>query len=189
MKNTIKLNSALLAIAILFTGVLDAQTTGDDELKGPHVQCPQVTVPDGHRLHFRTYAIGVQVYRWNGTNWAFVAPVANLYADPGFRGQVGTHYAGPTWESNSGSFVVARRVDGCTVDPSAVQWLLLEAVSTSGFGIFGKTSYIQRVNTAGGVPPAAAGLNVGDEARVPYTTEYYFYRAARGEHPELSNDR
>jgi hypothetical protein len=38
-------------------------------------------------------------------------------------------------------------------------------------------TFIQRVNTIGGTAPAEAGLFVGDEARVPYTAEYYFYRA------------
>ena len=37
---------------------------------------------------------------------------------------------------------------------------------------------VLRVNTIGGTAPATAGAFVGDEARVPYTTEYYFYRAA-----------
>jgi hypothetical protein len=39
-------------------------------------------------------------------------------------------------------------------------------------------TYVQRVNTAGGLPPAAPGSFVGEEKHVPYTTEYYFYRAA-----------
>lgn len=179
MKKLIKLNQAIIIASILFLNAFGAEAPDADDPKSPYVPCAEVQVPERHRLIYRTYAIGVQIYRWNGTNWAFVAPEANLYADPGFRGQVGTHYAGPTWESNSGSFVVARRVDGCTVDPSAVQWLLLEAVSTSGSGIFGKVSFVQRVNTVGGIAPAAAGLTVGDEARMPYTTEYYFYRAER----------
>ena len=106
--------------------------------------------------------------------------MANLYADSGFRGQVGTHYAGPTWESNSGSKVVARRVvnTGCTPDAKAIAWLLLETVTADGPGIFGDVTFIQRVNTTGGVAPAAPGTFVGEEARVPYTAEYFFYRAA-----------
>lgn len=142
--------------------------------------CQSIRVEEGHKVASHTYAVGVQVYRWNGAAWAFVEPVANLYADKGFRGQVGTHYAGPTWESNSGSRVVARRVQntGCTPDANAIPWLLLETVSTDGPGIFRKVSFIQRVNTTGGVAPAAPGTFVGEEARVPYTAEYFFYRAA-----------
>ena len=53
------------------------------------------------------------------------------------------------------------------------------ATSTSGHGRFERVTYIQRVNTIGGTAPADAGLIVGDEARVPYTAEYYFYRASK----------
>jgi hypothetical protein len=132
----------------------------------------------GNKVAFHVYASGVQVYRWTGTNWAFVGPVANLFADHNYRGQVGTHYAGPTWESNSGSKVVARRLEGCSPDPSAIPWLLLETVSSDGPGIFNGVTYVQRVNTRGGLAPTTPGSFAGEEAKVPYTTEYYFYRAA-----------
>jgi len=152
---------------------------GNDDLQSPELPavCANLAVPAGNRSHSRVYAVGVQVYRWNGAAWAFIEPVANLYADAGFKGKVGTHYAGPTWESNSGSTVVARRVDGCTPDPSTIPWLLLERVSTDGAGIFKKVTYIHRVNTSGGLAPTAPGSVVGEERRVPYTAEYYFYRA------------
>ena len=130
------------------------------------------------KLAFHAYAKGVQIYRWNGTSWAFIAPDAALYADAGFRGQIGTHYAGPTWESKSGSRVVASVVDRCTPNPNAIAWLELGAVSASGPGIFEDVAAIQRVNTVGGTAPATAGTVVGEEARVPYTAEYFFYRAS-----------
>jgi hypothetical protein len=97
---------------------------------------------------------------------------------------VGSHYAfaGPTrpaWQTLSGSLVVgARSVPPVTVDPTAIPWLILQAVSTEGPGILEHTTYIQRVNTAGGLAPAALPTSAGEVARVPYTTEYYFYRAA-----------
>jgi hypothetical protein len=152
--------------------------------RGPELPlplCQSIEVEAGNEVAFHTYAVGVQVYRWNGASWAFVEPVANLYADKGFRGQVGTHYAGPTWESNSGSKVVSRRVQGtgCTPDANAIPWLKLETVTADGPGIFGGVTFIQRVNTTGGVAPAAPGTFVGEEARVPYTAEYFFYRAAK----------
>lgn len=139
--------------------------------------CQSIQVPAGSELAFHSYALGVQVYKWNGTAWAFVEPVANLYADSGFRGQVGTHYAGPTWESKGGSKVVGRRVPdtGCTPNANAIPWLLLEVVSNDGFN---SPTFIQRVNTTGGLAPTTPGSTVGQEARVPYTAEYFFYRAA-----------
>jgi hypothetical protein len=61
----------------------------------------------------------------------------------------------------------------------AIPWLLLRAVSTEGPGIFERTTFIQRVNTMGGAAPATAPTQAGQEARVPYTAEYYFYRASQ----------
>lgn len=144
--------------------------------------CGSIEVEAGHKVVSHVYASGVQIYRWNGAAWTFVAPSANLYANARYKGKVGFHYAGPTWESNSGSKVVAARVPdtGCTPDATAIPWLLLKTVSTEGRGIFRKVTYIQRVATRGGLTPTAPGSTVGEEKRVPYTAEYYFYRSKRG---------
>jgi hypothetical protein len=151
----------------------------DEERKAPELPagCSQIQVPAGNRISFHTYAIGIQVYRWNGSSWDFVAPSARLFADSGYRGLVGDHYAGPTWESNSGSKVVARRVDGCSPSVTAIPWLLLQTVTTEGKGVFANTTFIHRVNTVGGQVPAEPGIFPGVEQKVPYTAEYYFYRA------------
>jgi hypothetical protein len=147
------------------------------ELSG---SCTNIAVPAGNKVCFHVYAAGVQIYRWNGTAWAFVAPAAVLYANADHDGEVGTHYAGPTWESNSGSKVVGLRIAACTPDVTAIPWLLLQAVSADGPGIFHRVTYIQRVNTVGGVAPSGPGTTVGEERQVPYTAEYFFYRAAKG---------
>ncbi len=178
MKHIIRL-VVLFSIAVSAQVFISAAPAGDDDLRQPDLPsfCGDLQTPTGNKMSFRVYAIGVQVYRWNGVNWDFVAPVANLFADQYFRGKVGIHYAGPTWESNSGSRVVARRMAGCSPDPNAIPWLLLETVSSEGPGIFRRVNYIQRVNTVGGLPPATPGSAIGAEAKVPYTTEYYFYRS------------
>ena len=138
--------------------------------------CQNLQVPAG-KLFNRVYAAGVQIYTWNGTAWSFQGPLADLSADKAGNSTVGIHYGGPTWESNSGSKVVGAVVDRCTPDPASIPWLLLAAVSTEGPGIFHRVTFIQRVNTAGGNAPAQPGTVIGEEARVPYTTEYLFYRA------------
>ena len=66
---------------------------------------------------------------------------------------------------------------GCTPDPTAVAWILLSKFRTEGAGIFSKVTYIQRVNTVGGLAPSEPGLIDGETKQVPYTAEYYFYRA------------
>ena len=164
------------ALAVLVSAVSAASAIAQSD-RTPDVVCPEINVPTGNTLKKMFYAIGVQIYRWNGTSWAFVAPEANLYADPNYRGKVGTHYGGPTWESNSGSKVIGARIDGCSPDATAVAWLLLSAAESEGPGVFDGLSYVQRLNTVGGIAPASPGLYVGQEVRVPYTTEYYFYRS------------
>lgn len=143
----------------------------------PSPVCDNLQVPPGNRVAFHVYAIGVQIYRWNGAGWGFVEPVATLFADADYHGKVGTHYVGPSWESNGGSKVVAARVAGCSPDPTAIPWLLLQTVSNDDPGIFGSVTFIQRVNTTGGMAPTAPGSSIGTTIEVPYTAEYYFYRA------------
>lgn len=135
-------------------------------------------VPAGNAVSFHTYAVGVQIYRYDAAaaQWVFVAPQALLFADAGCHAVVGVHGGGPTWTSTSGSSIVGQRLASATVDPTAIPWLLLEAVSTTGPGVLARTTYVQRVNTIGGRAPSAAGTP-DQITMVPYAAEYVFYRA------------
>lgn len=168
----------LLAVVGGAIASIPAARANDDnrapELPSP--LCDSLQAPSDQKVSFRAYALGVQIYRWNGASWDFVAPVATLYADDNYRGKVATHFAGPTWQSNSGSNVVAGNAKRCTPDTTAIPWLRLDAISTEGPGIFADTTFVQRVNTAGGLAPTTPGSVVGAEAKVPYTAEYVFYR-------------
>jgi hypothetical protein len=137
--------------------------------------CDNLGAPSGSRLALRVYASGVQVYEWDGARWGFIAPVAELFANADGSGIIGTHFHGPTWKSTSGSWVIGEVVERCTPNPDAVAWLLLRAASTGGHGVFQRTSFIQRVNTVGGIAPVEPGTTPGQRAHVPYTTEYLFY--------------
>lgn len=171
----------LVLIALVTVGLKPASVKAFDNNNGPELpaQCGSIVVPEGNKLSFHVYARGVQVYRWNGTTWDFVAPVAALFAEENFHGEVGTHYVGPHWESKSGSKVKAARVQGtgCTPDANAIPWLLLAKVETSGSGILSKTTFIQRTNTTGGNAPLTPGSVIDELKEVDYTAEYYFYRA------------
>lgn len=137
-----------------------------------------IAVPKGNKVHFHGFAVGVQIYTWNGTSWGSSVPEATLFDRDGDI--VAIHYAGPTWESESGSKVVGAVVQPTAiVDPDSIPWLLLRAVSTQGPGVFAKTTYVQRVNTTGGKAPARSGDYVGETVRVPYTADYYFFRSMR----------
>jgi hypothetical protein len=139
----------------------------------------EVQAPAENKVAFHAYAEGVQIWSWNGTSWAFLKPEAVLYAGAEDDGIVGIHYAGPTWESNSGSYVVGVVEKRATPNPDAIPWFLLRAVDSDGPGIFDGVTYIQRVNTVGGIAPAAPGGFPGEEARVPYSADYFFYRKSR----------
>ncbi len=94
------------------------------------------------------------------------------------------HFAGPTWQHKDGSQVVGQLVRPAPVtNPTAIPWLLLSKKSAAA-GAFGskllKTTFIQRVNTTGGLMPAAALCNAqtaGTQAEVAYTADYYFWKA------------
>ena len=139
-------------------------------------ECSNLEVVDG-KVVSHVYAEGVQIYRWNGTSWGFVAPEALLFANANFTGGVGIHYEGPTWESRSGSKVGAMVLDRCFPDPTAIPWLLLQTTTNAGPGIYHRVTLIQRVNTVGGNAPAQSGDFPGQEVGVPYTAEYFFYRS------------
>ena len=137
--------------------------------------CPTLAAPEGSRLVLHAFGIGVQIYHWNGTSWGAATPAATIYADAGGNGQVATHFAGPSWQSNSGSLVVGTVLKRCTPDAASIAWLSLSAVP-SGNGLFAKVTFIQRLNTVGGNPPSTPGV-LGQEARIPYTADYLFYQA------------
>ncbi len=179
-----KINRLIRLVVLLTITALALQPISvarADNTNGPDLppQCVSLQIQPGNQLSFHVYARGVQMYRWNGAIWEFVAPVASLFAEENYFGEVGSHYRGPTWESKSGSLVVGRRVPGtgCSPDPNSIAWLLLEKVHTSGSGIFNSVTYIQRVNTTGGMAPTSSGSIDGEVSEVPYTAEYYFYRA------------
>ena len=169
----------IAALAVLALASVPVARASEDNRAPdlPSPLCDRLQVQAGNRVAFHVYALGVQIYRWDGTSWVFVAPSARLFADAEYHGEVGIHYAGPTWESNNGGKVVASRLEGCTPDPTAIPWLLLQKVWTEGPGIFDRVTYIQRVNTSGGLAPTDPGHFVGEQVEVPYAAQYYFYRA------------
>ena len=139
----------------------------------------QLKVPRGEELIFKAHAVGVQIYLWQAgadgrSTWTFKAPQADLYDENGLA--IGTHFAGPTWRLKDGSEVagkVAAKAD--SPDPAAIPWLLLTVTGRLGSGALSRASSIHRVNTRGGQPPKAAGTSEGEEARVEYSADYYFY--------------
>ena len=138
------------------------------------------------RLIYQAHASGTQIYVCQqGADskplWTLKAPDAQLHDQKGTV--VGHHYAGPTWKHNDGSEVTGKasaKVD--SPDLGSIPWLLLTATGHSGAGVFAHVTSIQRIHTTGGQAPAAASCdssNVGTEAKIPYTADYYFYAPAK----------
>jgi hypothetical protein len=125
------------------------------------------------------HGVGVQIYACNGTTWSFVSPRANLFADNGTL--LVTHFGGPSWRSTDGSTVVGTAVNSATVDPTAIPWVLLSASPAPGSppGRLAPTTFIQRVDTTGGLVPPASECNAttaGTQSDVPYTADYVFWK-------------
>ena len=136
-----------------------------------------IAVPPGHKVHFHGFALGAQIYTWDGVKWGPAVPDATLFDEDG--NVVATHFAGPTWRSNSGSEVVGALPPlSIDMDEEAIPWLRLAADKnrTHGPGIFADTTFIHRVNTVAGKAPKENGTFIGQVAAVPYSADYFFYR-------------
>ena len=139
---------------------------------------------------------------WNPT----ARPEATLFTDLfGAQFQIITHFqsinenpkpgivpplsGNATWQSSlDSSRVWAVRANGIDAgsDPAScpnsgsIQCLLLQSVGNkkgpTGGNLLFKTTFIQRLNTAGGAVPTTA-CSVGQTQLQPYTADYYFFRA------------
>ena len=143
---------------------------------------PRTYEPDS-RLFLVLHATGVQKYtcQANGT-WLFTDPEATLYK-PNKTKPVGTHFLNfatgrPVWRFKDGSSVETTRTQSAPGGTGNIAWLLLQTVATTaGEGDrLTDTTWVQRLNTSGGVAPATA-CTPGSTLAVPYTTDYFFWRA------------
>lgn len=140
---------------------------------------PALDPPAGNVLSAVFAAKGVQIYQCTAGAWAFVEPAASLTGRswrPAGRHDV-IHFRGPSWQSTEdGSLVEARAVANSPV-PGSIPELLLQATRNRGDGVFGSTTYIQRLATKGGVAPAGACVD-GTVTAIPYSAEYRFFSPA-----------
>jgi Protein of unknown function (DUF3455) len=93
-----------------------------------------------------------------------------------------------TWQDSTDGSTVWAKVDKSSTDApfvakDAVAWLLLDVVGTRDGLTGGKTLSdalrVQRLNTSGGVAPktgCSSAADVGKEAFVSYTADYFFYK-------------
>lgn len=160
-------------LAALLMVSLQAQT---ETLEPPEVpealKPPSGNVPIGRGL-----AAGVQVYTCKNSVWTLKAPNATLFDSA--AQMLAKHFEGPTWMFKDGSRIVGTKVaEAPAPNPRSVPWLLLKTKTADGSGDYSKVTYIQRVDTGGGVaPPAATCTDATQdaEAREAYVAMYYFY--------------
>jgi len=139
----------------------------------------QIRAPSEVEPAFELSANGVQIFRCEPDKrdfrWAFRLPEAELRDG---RGQVvARHGTGYSFEHVDGSRLLGTIVSYDSASSSdSVPWLLLQTRSY-GQGEFEKVSYVQRINTVGGMPPAQCSADqVNRVLRVPFSANFVFYR-------------
>jgi Protein of unknown function (DUF3455) len=190
------LTMCLAALAVAFT-VSQPPPAHADNVKPPPV--PQVPaglqVPAGNHAFREGDAIGTQDYiclpSGSGTAWTFFGPQATLFNE--HDQQIITHFLSPnpfengtprvTWQdSEDTSKVWGMTIASVPVDPGAIPWLLVQVVGAqdgpTGGDELSETTYVQRLNTVGGLAPTTA-CTVGMMALVPYSADYFFYKAIK----------
>jgi hypothetical protein len=167
-----------------------------------------IQVPAGNIAFLKGQAVGTQNYACSpsgaGFAWILFTPEATLFnrADK----QIITHFFGPNphpddvntdprvvakgairaaWQARDTSTVWAKVSPlsrPVVVRPDSVPWLLLETVGVqegpTGGDTLTPTTFIQRVNTVGGLAPSTGcsqSTDVGKKAFVPYTADYFFF--------------
>jgi hypothetical protein len=171
-------------------------------------------VEDGNEAFFVGHAIGTQNYVCvpcditkagcpsTGVVFALFTPQATLFNDQ-FEQQT-THFFSPnpfeggtiraTWEhSRDTSTVWAKLVAGATVREDSIDWLTLKVkdvgaqAGPTGGDKLTKTTFIQRLNTFGGLAPktgCSTTADIGTKAFSPYTADYFFFKKAGGKEGE-----
>lgn len=147
-------------------------------------------VPAHNTLARTLHAVGTQTYSCfndgaGGYAWKAQGPYAPLVDSTG--AQAGFLYDSfgldPTWQATDGSEVDASPIASVTVSRTAIPWVLFKttAVRVGGTGWdFVSTTYIQQINTIGGLAPAKKLCNAAtweSQARVPFTADYNMYHA------------
>ena len=193
------------ALAVAFTVLMPLSAHADFAMPLPMPVPANIQVPAGNKFFLVGHGAGTQNYiclpsGTAGVKYTLFTPQATLFNDD--DKQITTHFFSPnpdedgtiraTWQHSRDTSAVWAKLapDGTSIDPAfvapdAIPWLLLEVVGdtegpTGGHKLTA-TTFIQRLNTSGGVAPST-GCNsfadVGKQAFVPYTADYFFYKKA-----------
>jgi hypothetical protein len=198
------LTSALFASAVIGTAasLAHAQTAQESFAITPPAVPADIQVPAGNKVFLVGHGVGTQNYVClpSGKDFKFTlfTPQATLFSDDST--QLTTHFFSPnpfeggtirvTWQDSRDTSAVWAQVTQSSSDPAfvardAIAWLLLQRAGSQdgpdGGDTLTETTFIQRVNTHGGVAPSTgckSQNDVGHQAFVPYTADYFFYTNA-----------
>lgn len=162
----------------------------------------------GHAVGTQNYICLPSASSTSGVAYTLFTPEATLF-NKKFK-EVTTHYFGPNpFENNTNPALVAAgpiraawqhsrdtsivwgqvKPGNSSFDPTfvkqgAIAWLLVTKIGAqdgpTGGNTLTKTTFIQRLNTTGGLAPSTgciSSTDVGNQAFVPYTADYFFYTA------------
>ena len=161
-----------------------------------------IEVPAGNHAYFVGHGVGTQNYvcapakSIGQVAWTLFTPQATLFGDAGE--QLTSHFFSPnpvegntairaTWRDSQDSSTVWAKANASSSDPAfvnanAVAWVLLQTVGTqvgpTGGANLTRTTFIQRLNTIGGLAPSTGcdvPTDLGSKAFMPYTADYFFF--------------
>ena len=199
----IRRTARITAAAAFCTAVTMANPHAARAQTAPPAVPAGIEVPAPNQIFLVGRGVGTQNYVCQPSEslgrvaWTLFTPQANLFNDQ--ADQLTTHFFSPnpdeagtvvraTWQdSRDTSSVWARAVavssDPAFVAPGAIAWVKLEVVGTepgpTGGTTLTGTTFIQRLNTVGGLAPStgcAIPTDVGSKAFMPYTADYVFFR-------------
>jgi len=211
MKRYILTAARIAAIGLVVTA--GARAAHAENITVPAVP-DNLNVDEGNEVFLVGHGVGTQNYvcttsttSASGFAFSLFTPEATLFNGEGK--QLITHFFSPngdptvkppeagtirvTWEdSRDSSRVWAMLLEQSTneqfVQKDAVAWLKLQTVGvdagTTGSGRLTKVTFIQRLNTAGGLAPKSGCStfeDLGRRAFVPYTADYFFYKKSHAE--------
>ena len=205
--------SCATALAVAFAVALPQPAYADDVTPPPvpaNIKAPagNEVYFVGHGVGTQNY---VCLPSATGVAFTLFTPEATLLSDDGK--QITTHFFSPnpfeqntnpavsaagtiraTWQHSRDTSTVWGQVkpgnsssDPGFVAPNAIAWLLVTVVGAdngpTGGDALAETTFIQRLNTSGGLAPSTgcgSPTDVGHLAFVPYTADYFFYKAPGG---------
>lgn len=132
-----------------------------------------------------TTAAGIQVYTCDYDAghklvWVFQHPEAMLFDAGGTL--VVRHGTGPSWEAPDGSRITGKKLaEAPSARPGSIPQLLLAATpaatdAKATAGTLAGVRFVQRLDTAGGMPPEAACSTEHAIGRFPYFARYVFLK-------------